>query len=54
VVIYVFSVRLKWLPAQHVHDRDGSLIDYLHHLIAPALVLALSRWRSGAATCARR
>jgi peptide/nickel transport system permease protein len=42
VVIYVFSVRLKWLPAGNMYTiGDGSLIDYLHHLIAPALVLAL-------------
>jgi peptide/nickel transport system permease protein len=42
VTIYVFSVHLGWLPSG---DRqtigDGSVLDLLHHLIAPALVLAL-------------
>lgn len=42
VTIYIFSVNLGWLPAG---DRetvgDGSLLDLLHHLIAPSLVLAL-------------
>ena len=42
VVIYVFSVRLQWLPAGSMYTvGDGSLLDFLHHLIAPALVLAL-------------
>jgi peptide/nickel transport system permease protein len=42
VVIYVFSVRLQWLPAGSMYTvGDGSLLDLLHHLIAPALVLAL-------------
>ncbi|MFE0756089.1 ABC transporter permease [Inquilinus sp. NPDC058860] len=42
VVIYVFSVRLQWLPAGNMYTvGDGSLLDFLHHLIAPALVLAL-------------
>jgi peptide/nickel transport system permease protein len=44
VVIYVFSVRLQWLPAgSHCMYTvgDESLLDFLHHLIAPALVLAL-------------
>jgi peptide/nickel transport system permease protein len=42
VTIYVFSVHLGWLPSG---DRqtigDGSVLDLLHHLIAPAMVLAL-------------
>ncbi|WP_343717360.1 ABC transporter permease [Inquilinus sp.] len=42
VVIYIFSVRLQWLPAGNMYTvGDGSLLDFLHHLIAPALVLAL-------------
>ncbi|MGO1074215.1 ABC transporter permease [Inquilinus sp. CA228] len=42
VVIYVFSVRLQWLPAGSMYTvGDESLLDFLHHLIAPALVLAL-------------
>jgi peptide/nickel transport system permease protein len=42
VAIYIFSVELGWLPAGNRHTiGDGSLLDMLHHLIAPALVLAL-------------
>jgi peptide/nickel transport system permease protein len=42
VTIYVFSVELGWLPAGNRHTvGDGSLLDLLHHLIAPAIVLAL-------------
>jgi peptide/nickel transport system permease protein len=42
VAIYVFSVQLEWLPAGNRETvGDGSLLDMLHHLIAPALVLAL-------------
>lgn len=42
VTIYVFSVTLGWLPAGNRHTvGDDSLLDLLHHLIAPALVLAL-------------
>ena len=42
VVIYVFSVNLRWLPSGNLYTiGDGSLLDYVHHLIAPALVLAL-------------
>ncbi|MGA9865751.1 MAG: ABC transporter permease [Acetobacteraceae bacterium] len=42
VVIYAFSVRLPWLPAGGMYTiGEGSFLDYLHHLIAPALVLAL-------------
>ena len=42
VAIYVFSVELGWLPAGNRETvGDGSLPDLLHHLIAPALVLAL-------------
>ena len=42
VVIYAFSVQLAWLPVGGMYTIvDGSFIDYLHHLIAPALVLAL-------------
>lgn len=42
VVIYVFSVELQWLPSGNRYTvGDGSLLDRLHHLIAPALVLAL-------------
>jgi peptide/nickel transport system permease protein len=42
VVIYAFSVELAWLPVGGMYTiGNGSFIDYLHHLIAPALVLAL-------------
>ncbi len=42
VVIYVFSVELRWLPAGNLYTiGNGSFLDYVHHLIAPALVLAL-------------
>ncbi|MCB9947214.1 MAG: ABC transporter permease [Rhodospirillaceae bacterium] len=42
VTIYIFSVELAWLPAGNMYTiGDGSLLDYLHHLIAPCLVLGL-------------
>lgn len=42
VVIYIFSVALGWLPAGNLYTiGDGSFLDFLHHLIAPAIVLAL-------------
>lgn len=43
IVIYVFSVNLGWLPPGNrtTIGGDGSFLDYLHHLIAPAMVLAL-------------
>ena len=42
VVIYVFAVNLGWLPAGGMYTiGNGSLLDYLHHLIGPSMVLAL-------------
>jgi peptide/nickel transport system permease protein len=42
VTIYVFSVRLAWLPAGNMFTiGDGSFLDYLTHLIAPCVVLGL-------------
>ncbi|WP_191059086.1 ABC transporter permease [Geminicoccus harenae] len=42
VTIYIFSVKLGWLPPGNRYTvGDGSFWNYLHHLIAPALVLAL-------------
>jgi len=42
VTIYLFSVKLGWLPSGNRQTvGDGSLLDLVHHLIAPALVLAL-------------
>jgi peptide/nickel transport system permease protein len=40
--IYVFSLRLGWLPAGNMYTiGDGSVLNYLHHLIMPSVVLAL-------------
>ena len=42
VAIYIFSLQLEWLPAGNMYTvGDGSVLDYLHHLIMPATVLAL-------------
>src|SRR5206468_9966598 len=42
VTIYIFSVKLGWLPAGNRETvGDGSFRDPLHPPIAPALVLAL-------------
>lgn len=42
VGIYIFSVRLGWLPAGNMYTiGDGSLGDYVSHLIMPSCVLAL-------------
>ena len=43
VTIYVFSVKLGWLPPGNRSTVGGSggLGDYLYHLIAPSIVLAL-------------
>ncbi|MGL4285742.1 MAG: ABC transporter permease [Phreatobacter sp.] len=42
VAIYIFSVELGWLPAGNRHTvGDASFLDLVHHLIAPAIVLAL-------------
>ncbi len=42
VTIYVFSVKLGWLPSgNRSTPGDESLLGYVHHLIAPACVLAL-------------
>lgn len=41
-VIYFFSVDLNWLPAGNRETvGDGSLLDRIHHLIGPCIVLAL-------------
>ena len=54
--IYVFALRLDWLPAGNMYTiGDGSVLNYLHHLILPSIVLALvhiaiwSRFMRGAA-----
>jgi peptide/nickel transport system permease protein len=42
VAIYVFALRLKWLPAGNMYTiGNGSIADYAVHLIMPSLVLAL-------------
>jgi len=42
VIIYVFSVGLGWLPAGNRYTvGDGSLLNRVHHLIGPCIVLAL-------------
>ncbi|MFC0407266.1 ABC transporter permease [Roseomonas elaeocarpi] len=42
VVIFLFSVELDILPAGNRYTMgDGSILDQLHHLIAPSMVLAL-------------
>ncbi len=42
VAIYVFSLELGWLPAGNMYTiGNQSFLDYLHHLIMPAMVLAL-------------
>lgn len=42
MVIYIFAVKLGWLPPGNIATiGDGSLLDRLHHLIAPSAVLAL-------------
>ncbi|WP_297105452.1 ABC transporter permease [uncultured Devosia sp.] len=40
--IYVFSLRLSWFPAGNMYTiGDGSVLDVLHHLVMPSIVLAL-------------
>ncbi|MGO4566369.1 ABC transporter permease [Rhizobium sp. 2YAF20] len=42
VGIYVFSLRLGWLPAGNMYTiGDESVLNYIHHLILPSIVLAL-------------
>ncbi|HEV7437309.1 MAG TPA: ABC transporter permease [Pseudorhizobium sp.] len=42
VGIYIFTLELGWLPAGNMYTiGDGSVLDYLHHLIMPSLVLSL-------------
>ncbi|MDR3518456.1 MAG: ABC transporter permease [Azospirillaceae bacterium] len=42
IAIYLFSVKLGWLPAGNMYTiGNGSLLDYARHLILPASVLGL-------------
>lgn len=44
VLIYLFSVKLHWLPASHMYSGGaaGSLGDLLQHLLLPAAVIGVS------------
>ena len=42
IAIYIFALRLGWLPAGNMYTiGDSSVLDYAVHLIMPSLVLAL-------------
>jgi peptide/nickel transport system permease protein len=43
--IFIFSIILGWLPTSGMYTigREGSLLNSLHHLILPSLVLGLSQ-----------
>jgi len=42
VMIYIFALELQWFPAGNMYTiGDGSLGDYLMHLVLPSVVLAL-------------
>ncbi len=42
VGIYVFSLRLGWVPAGNMYTiGNESVLNYLHHLILPSIVLSL-------------
>jgi peptide/nickel transport system permease protein len=43
--IYLFSVKLNWLPAagMSTYDEVPTLLDSLHHLVLPAAVLGLAQ-----------
>ena len=42
VGIYVFSLKLGWVPAGNMYTiGDESVLNHLHHLIMPSVVLAL-------------
>jgi len=45
VLIYIFSVRLNWLPATGMYTvgRERTFIDSLQHIILPASVLGLAQ-----------
>jgi peptide/nickel transport system permease protein len=45
VLIYVFSVRLEWLPATGMYTvgKDRTFLDSLQHIILPASVLGLAQ-----------
>jgi len=42
MAIYLFSIKLGWLPAGNQQTfGDGSFLDQVHHMIAPVMVLAM-------------
>jgi peptide/nickel transport system permease protein len=41
VMIYVFAVRLNWLPVQGYAPLDQGVVEYLRHLVLPTLALAI-------------
>jgi peptide/nickel transport system permease protein len=43
VAVFVFAVRLHWFPATGASsfDKSGDVLDSLHHLLLPALVLGI-------------
>jgi peptide/nickel transport system permease protein len=43
VGIYIFSVKLGWLPVGNMYEigAEPSVLNYVHHLILPSLVLSL-------------
>lgn len=42
IVIYIFSIELQWLPSGNRYTPgEESFWNYVHHLIAPTIVLAL-------------
>ena len=43
VGVFVFAVRLHWFPATGANsfDKEGNVLDSIHHLLLPALVLGL-------------
>jgi len=42
VALYIFSVRLGWFPTGgYTTPGNGDLVDRLHHLVLPALVIAI-------------
>lgn len=42
VSIYIFTLKLGWFPAGNMYTiGDGSVLNYLHHLVMPSIVLSL-------------
>ncbi|MBW7970202.1 ABC transporter permease [Bradyrhizobium sp. BR 10289] len=42
VLIYVFAIQLKWLPVQGYASLSAGILDWLRHLVLPALSLGLA------------